>query len=70
MIAAEYMTAAEISAATQRLRELEEKKLLPSETIRDLWRWWREKIRADKMPNHPKVILFPSRSGSNADNHA
>ena len=62
MIATEYMTAAEISAATQRLRELEEKQLLPSDTIRELKSWWREKLRTDKLPNHPKVILFP-RSG-------
>lgn len=53
------MTAAEISEATRRLRELEEKRLLPEETIRELKRWWREKIRADRLPNHPKVILSP-----------
>lgn len=62
MIAAEYMTAAEILVAMQRLHELEEKQLLPSDTIRELKSWWREKLRTDRIPNHPKVILFP-RSG-------
>lgn len=55
------MTAAEQAQATARLRELEEKELLPAETIRELKRWWQEKLRADKVPNHPKVILFPPR---------
>lgn len=55
--AADYMTAEEIEAATERLRKLEREELLPAETIRDLWRWWREKLSDDR---HPNVIQFPT----------
>lgn len=55
------MTAAQIAEATKRLRELEDKELLPAETIRALKIWWHNKIRADRDPNHPNVILFPTR---------
>ena len=54
----EYMSPKEISAATERLRELERKELLPAETIRELWKWWREKLSDDM---HPNVIRFPIR---------
>lgn len=50
------MTGAEMDAATLRLRELEEKKLLPKETIRDLKIWWRGKLREY---GREKIIPFP-----------
>ena len=43
---------------TQRLHEIEEKKLLPEETIRELKKWWVEKLRADE---RGKIIPFPER---------
>ena len=49
------MTAQEWQTATQRLKELEEKKLLPAETIADLKRWWREKLVTER---DGKVIKF------------
>ena len=50
------MTAAERAQATERLRELEAKKLLPAETLRDLRAWWREKQRE----YGAKIIPFPT----------
>ena len=64
MIAAEYMTAAEIATATQRIRELEEKHLLPPDTIRELKSWWREKLHTKRDPQHPNVILSPFVRGT------
>lgn len=54
-----YMTAEQIEASTERLRELDRKKLLPEETIRLLWRWWLGWLRK---PEHHKVINFPRRA--------
>lgn len=52
------MTVSEAKSGTQRLRELEEKKILPEETIRLLKKWWREKLREGE---HGKIIPFPER---------
>ena len=57
------MTVQERVIATERLRELEAKKLLPEETIRDLKEWWREKqgeFGAKILPfPTAKIIPFP-----------
>jgi len=49
------MTAQEWLMGSRRLRELEEKKVLPAETIADLKRWWREKLVTER---DGKVIKF------------
>lgn len=51
------MTTAEKREGTARLLELERKKILPAETIRELWKWWRGHLHDEE---HPNVILFPS----------
>ena len=57
------MTVQERVIAAERLRELEAKKLLPAETIRDLKAWWREKqaeFGATLIPfPKAKIIPFP-----------
>ena len=57
------MTVQERVSAAERLRELEAKKLLPEETLRDLRAWWREKqaeFGAKILPfPTAKVIPFP-----------
>lgn len=50
------MTVQERVIATERLRELEAKKLLPEETLRDLRAWWREK----QAEFGAKIIPFPT----------
>lgn len=50
------MTAAEWQAANRRLHELEEKKMLPAETMADLKRWWQEKLTERR---EGKVIKLP-----------
>lgn len=52
------MTQEVAKLGTQRLHELEEKKLLPEETIRELKKWWVEKLRAGE---RGKIIPFPER---------
>ena len=42
------MTTQEQVIATERLRELERKALLPAETIRDLKAWWRSVLRREE----------------------
>ena len=51
------MTAAERNLASERLRELERKELLPEEIILDLKEWWREKQREFGA----KILPFPQR---------
>ena len=59
------MTVQDRVIATERLRELEAKKLLPAETIRDLKEWRREKqaeFGAKILPfPTAKIIPFPTR---------
>ena len=52
------MTLEEALLGTQRLHEMEEKKWLPEETIRELKKWWVEKLRAGE---RGKIIPFPER---------
>ena len=42
------MTAAERITASERLNELENKGLLPEETLRDLRAWWRLVLRREQ----------------------
>lgn len=42
------MTTAQLAQGTTRLEELERKKLLPAETIRELKSWWREVMRREQ----------------------
>ena len=48
------MTAKEKEKATFRLKELERRRVLPEETLRDLKKWWREKLRE----SGGKIIAF------------
>ena len=48
------MTAKEKEKATFRLKELERRRVLPEETLRDLRKWWREKLRESES----KIIAF------------
>lgn len=42
------MTTAQLAEATARLEELERKKLLPAETIRELKAWWRGVVHREQ----------------------
>lgn len=48
------MTAAERITATERLNELERRKALPAETLRDLRAWWTGVLRREQN----KVVDF------------
>lgn len=52
------MTITEAKLGSQRLRELEEKKILREESMRMLKEWWHEVLRAGE---HGKIIPFPMR---------
>ena len=52
------MTLEEALLGTQRLHEIEEKKLLLEESRSKLKEWWVEKLRADE---RGKIIPFPKR---------
>ena len=48
------MTAAERITASERLNDLERRKALPAETLRDLREWWQSTLRRDQN----KVVDF------------
>lgn len=51
------MTRKEKEIATLRLKELERGRVLPEETLRDLRKWWREKL----VESGGKIVSFDTR---------